>query len=523
MPLIGVGKKGEAFNMRELRRIWEHAKPVSANSPKALHHAADEELLRRQLRFDIGQLNAESPPEAVTAIVDRIAACATDGIMREALLKTVKAQTDTSVASMRAHIEQTAKAARKQLIRSIQDWRDKLSRNHDGEPLATAANVLIALRGAPQWRGVIALNEFNQRPMLIGRPPWANKWDQPRPFSDADEARALVWVQQNGMPLCRIDAVRQALAVAIDDNRFHPVRDYLDSLVWDGRPRLDNWMTSYLGVNAIENYTSPVGRCWLISGVARIYQPGCQAKYCLVLEGVQDLGKSTALEVLGGEWYTDDIAEIGTKDSAMQAGNAWIVELAELDSIRRAHVSAVKAFISRKADRFRKHFGRYIISQARQCILAATINPGAEYLADETCNVRFWPVLCININIDALQRDRNQLWAEARDRYRDGEKWYLTDEDAVEAASLEQETRQHFDSWTDVITQYLKDKPNIKVITTTKILKDILFVDYKDQDKARTTRVGIIMRKKLKWLGGHDGSRRWFYHPDATNTDYPAD
>jgi hypothetical protein len=396
-------EKGEAFNMRELRRIWEHAKPISAQSspaafctavpignerPKALHPAADEELLR-QLRIDIGQLNDESPPEAVTAIVDRIAACATDEIMREALLKTVKAQTDTSVRSMLAHIDRAAKAARKKPARSGQDWRDSLSRNRDGEPYATASNVLIALRGAPQWQGVLALNEFNQRPMLVGKPPWTQEWDKPRPFSDADEARTLVWMQENGIPLCRMEAVHQALAVAIDDNRYHPVRDYLEALVWDGKPRLDWWLTYFLGVKPIEHYTSPVGRCWMISAVARIYQPGCQAKYCLVLEGDQDLGKSTALEVLGGEWYTDDIAELGTKDSAMQAGNAWIVELAELDSVRKAHIAAVKAFISRKVDRFRKPFGRYIISQERQCILAASINPGAEYLADETGNVRF--------------------------------------------------------------------------------------------------------------------------------------
>ena len=328
--------------------------------------AADEKL--RQLRIDIGQLNAETQPENAAAIVDRIAACATDEIMRGALLKTVKAQTGTSVGSMRAHIERVAIAARKKQTTSGEDWRDSLSRDRDGQPYATASNVLIALTLAPQWGGVLALDEFHQRPMLVKKPPWSSvdqQW-QPIAFADADEARALVWIQQNGIPFCRIEAVRQALAVAVDNNRFHPVLDYLESQRWDKKPRLHKLLTFYFGVDRIENYTELVGICWMISAVARIYQPGCQAKYCLVLEGDQDLGKSTALEVLGGEWYTDDIAELGTKDSAMQAANAWIVELAELNSTRRAHVDAVKAFISRKVDRFRKPFGRHVTSQQRR-------------------------------------------------------------------------------------------------------------------------------------------------------------
>jgi predicted P-loop ATPase len=482
--------------------------------------ASAEELLR-QLRIDIGQLNAESPPEVIATIVDRIAACAADEIMREALLKTVKAQTDTSVASMRAHIDQAAKAARKKPRDGAGDWRDSLSRDRDGDPFNTASNVLIALRGAPEWRGVLALNEFNQRPMLIQKPPWAKEWSKPRPFADADEARTLIWMQENGMPLCRMEAVHQALAVAIDDNRFHPVRDYLDARVWDGTPRLESWLTYYLGVAPVEHYTAPVGRCWMNSAVARIYRPGCQAKYCLVLEGDQDLGKSTALETLGGEWYTDDIAELGTKDSALQAGNAWIVELAELDSVRKAHVAAVKAFISRKVDRFRKPFGRNVIDQERQCVMAGSINPGAEYLLDETGNVRFWPVLCTSIDLASLTRDRDQLWAEAVHRFKCGERWWLEDEQAVAAAREQQDDRTQGDSWAGAIKKWLDDHPVINAITTTQILSKALYIDLKDHDRPKQSRVGIIMRRELGWHRRKSGSHRWFERRDASDTEYP--
>jgi len=132
---------------------------------------ADEKM--HQLRVDIGQLNAESPPESIAAIVERIAELRVDGIVREALLKTIKAQTKTSVTSMRTHIERTKSARRS--TPNGQSWRDHLARNSDGDPFSSASNVLIALRRAPEWEGVLALNEFNQRPMLIGKLPWAKE------------------------------------------------------------------------------------------------------------------------------------------------------------------------------------------------------------------------------------------------------------------------------------------------------------------------------------------------------------
>lgn len=488
------------------------------NGPDREHAGGEEPP--RQLRVDIGQLNAESDPDEVAAIVDRIAKSTSDEIVRESLLRTVKAQTGTPVGSMRKHIDQAAKRAKRQTS-GKSDWHDQLSHNKDGEPYATAANVLIALRQAPEWRGVLALDEFHQQPMVVSKPPWAKEWAGPTTFADADEARTLVWMQENGLPLCRIEAVRQALAVAIDNNRFHPVREYLDGLKWDGSSRLDRWLTYYLGVEPIDNYTGPIGKCWLISAVARIYQPGCAAKYCLILEGDQDLGKSTALEVLGGEWFTDDMAELGTKDSAMQAGNAWIVELAELDSTRRAHIAAVKAFTSRKVDRFRKPFGRLVVSQERQCVMAGTINPGADYLIDDTGNVRFWPVSCIKIDIASLTRDRDQLWAEAVYRFKSGEKWWLEDEQAVSVARAQQDARTQDDSWTEVIRKYLDDRPSTVAITTTQILRAALYIDIKDHDKAKQSRVGIIMRRKLGWRGRKSGAHRWFERHDASNTDYP--
>jgi putative DNA primase/helicase len=329
-------------------------------------------------------------------------------------------------------------------------------------------------------------------------------------------------MQERCLPFASITAVLQALSVAIDDNRFHPVRDYLDKLPeWDKTPRLDIWLSYYLGVEPIEHYTGPIGKCWLISAVARIYQPGCQAKYCPILEGEQDLGKSEALAILGGEWFTDDIAELGTKDAAMQVGNAWIAELSELDSVRKAYVASMKAFISRKVDQFRKPFGRHVIAQERQCVMAGILNPGGEPFVDETGNVRFWPVLCLKIDLDALKHDRDQLWAEAVYRYKQREKWWLENEDTIRVAREQQDERLIVDSWGDVIKNYLDNHSEIKATTTTYILRDALGMHVRDHDRARQSRVGIVMRRHMKWNSRKSGSRRWFERPGEINTTYP--
>lgn len=444
------------------------------------------------------QLSRQSPPEDIRQTLSQLAF--SDPLFVERVLAIIKERTGLPLPALRKTCGQIRREA---IMRPKDDrpaWISEIRLNRDGEPVPDAANVVIPLRQAPEWQGVIAYDVFHQRPMFMRRPPWGDKnWSGPTQFADADEARVLVWVQNSGIH-ARIEAVRQALSIVADENKFHPVRDYHDALVWDGTPRLDNWLTYYLGVEPIENYTAAVAARWMIGAVARIYQPGCFAKYCLVLEGEQDIRKSTALEVLGEPWFTDDVSELGTKDASMQIGNAWIVELAELDSVRRAHISAIKAFISRKTDKYRKPFGRYIIEQPRQCIMAGTVNPSTEYLTDDTGGVRFWPVSCTSIDIDALRNDRHQLWAEAGHRYRAGEKWWIDVAEIADAAREEQETRYAVDSWEENISRWLSANPTITRITISDILKSVFdLTSPADHDRPKQTRVGVILQRRLRW------------------------
>ena len=211
---------------------------------------------------------------------------------------------------------------------------------------------------------------------------------------------------------------------------MHPVRDYLTALVWDGISRLDSWLITYLDAEDTPLIRA-IGSRWMISAVARIMQPGAKVDHMLILEGPQGGKKSSALKTLAGaEWFTDELAEIGSKDAAQQMRGIWIIEIAELDAISRAEVSRIKAFLTRTTDRYRPPYERYVVEVPRQCVFAGSVNPET-YLRDETGNRRFWPVRCGSIDIDALRHDRDQLWAEAVARYRQGAIWWLDEPELI--------------------------------------------------------------------------------------------
>ncbi|MCX6619995.1 MAG: virulence-associated E family protein, partial [Acidobacteria bacterium] len=187
----------------------------------------------------------------------------------------------------------------------------------------------------------------------------------------------------------------------------------------------------------------------------RIYQPGAKADCCLILEGPQGLKKSTALKTIAGEWFTDEMADLGSKDAAMQTRGVWIIEIAELDSMSRGDVGRIKAFMSRSTDRFRPPYGKRLIESPRQCTFSGSVNHSS-YLRDETGGRRFWPVACTRILIDELARDRGQLWAEAVARYRSGSPWWLDSVQLNRLAEREQSDRYEGDPWDELIAAWVE-------------------------------------------------------------------
>jgi predicted P-loop ATPase len=207
----------------------------------------------------------------------------------------------------------------------------------------------------------------------------------------------------------------------------------------------------------------------------------------LILEGPQGIRKSTALKTIAGEFFTDELADLGSKDAAMQTRGVWIIELSELDSLGHAEVARIKAFISRTTDRFRPPYGMRLVESPRQCIFAGTVNHGT-YLRDETGGRRFWPVVCGAIDVAALQRDRDQLWAEAKARFRTGASWWLETPDLVRLAGDQQEARYEGDPWEELLAPWLDGRESTSVSEVLQRCIDKPQSQWTQTDKIRVAR-----------------------------------
>ena len=313
-------------------------------------------------------------------------------------------------------------------------------------------------------RGIFGYNEFGRRVEFIKESPWAPGVTG-LPVTDIDLQRLRAHLARNhGYEASKEDLV-DAMVDVSQRRRFHPVKEYLGSLKWDGVSRLDTWLTKYLGVEADEaGYVSAVGRKTLVAAVARIYDPGCKFDSVLVLEGKQGLGKSGVCKVLGGEWFSDFKMNAGEKDTVQMMQGKWIVEMAELHATRQTDLDTVKAFLTRAVDEARFAYGRLPGRYPRQGIFIATYNPGPDgtYLKDDE-NRRWWPVMCNPVvgrvfDFAGLKAVRDQLWAEAVTLYRKGEKLEMDTEKLQDAAKAAQEERRAEHPWKERVADWIRER-----------------------------------------------------------------
>lgn len=379
--------------------------------------------------------------------------------------------------------------------------------SESGCPRPILANAIIALRNAPEWRATLSFDEF-ARKIVARRPlPWAPDNSPPRQWEDVHDIYTADWLQHQDITVSTRVAAEAVLAVARDDT-FHPVKDYLAALVWDGTDRASSWLADHLGA-ARSAYTDAAGACWLVSAVARIYRPGCKVDSCLILEGEQGTRKSSAFRVLGAPWFTDDLADLGSKDAAMQLLGAWIIELSELDSMQRAELSKVKAFMSRETDRFRPPYGEHVVEQPRQSVFCGTVNHN-DYLRDETGGRRFWPVAIRNANVDSLAAARNQLWAQARDMFLAGESWWFEGETALEQAKDAQFDAFQADPWQEHINRHVTSRKQTSVADILRMELDRKAGDWNQTDMNRIARcLRVVGWKRHQIREGE--TRRWVY------------
>ena len=379
--------------------------------------------------------------------------------------------------------------------------------------MALIANVLAILDMDLAFKGKIGWDLLRDEPMMLTPMPWSiNGRACPRPFENADDTWLAEWMQRIAGLFVSSDMCHEAVNTIAGRNRYHPVVDYLKRCLWDGESRLDTVPERILHVavpqvpdrrdedltneekvkKAYIEYIRSVFSKWMISAVARVCNPGCKADHVLVLEGEQGERKSAFFSIIGNPWYTPDVAALGSKDAAEQIVGVWIVELDELDSLSRARdVAAAKSFITRSTDRFRWSYGRRVSEHKRQCVFGGTVNP-QPWMRDPTGGRRFWPLTCVGeADTDRLIAERDQLWAEAFHRYKNGEAWYLEDKAVIAVAKNQQMFRAPEDPWQSAVQQYL-NPVNDKL--TTSYLMSKLNIPVERQGKAESMRMAIVLK-----------------------------
>lgn len=418
---------------------------------------------------------------------------------------------------------------------SIPDDAPEWSRNliyDKGVLKACLSNVHDILLNDPAWLGVVAFDEFAQRTVKRAPPPFeggaAGEWD------GTDDSRTAMWLARKYRFTPSSVMVAEAIEVLGRGHAFHPVRDWLRTLKWDGTPRVDSWLDDYLSVPRTE-YSVRVAAWFLLGMIARVMQPGVKFDYCLVLEGIQGRGKSSTLAILGGEWFGDTDIDLHNKDSMAALQGKWLYEFPELGSLARTESLKQKSFLSRQVDEYRPVYGRRQIKVPRQTVFSGSTNEW-EWNKDPTGGRRFWPVEVGEINLAGLASAREQLFAEALVRYQQGERFFPTGDEQRNYFDPEQLKREQGESLVDALHDWVFSVErwdaagNPRPFSAADAAFEGLKLDASKLTRDMQTRIGIALRKLgCGRVEKRNGMTRYWYTPPArtgyvggSQSPYPA-
>lgn len=345
------------------------------------------------------------------------------------------------------------------------DWKEKLHYDDKGNLTSKSLNnVSLMLANAPSFKDMFCYDEFAHEKIIVQCPPWEKPEKfKPRPITDEDLTWLCVGLEKIGLTL-NMMVVKKILDAVIMKKRRNPAREYFNSLEWDGVKRLDKWLAYYAGAESDDaDYLSAIGTIWMVAAVTRVFHCGHKFDHMLILEGAQGAGKSSLLRELatiyGKEYFDDTIKanELGQTSIVPKLQGVLIIEIAELAGMRKADIETFKQQITIQDDRIVRKYSNEPTRYPRQFVLAGTFNLIQGYLDDPTGNRRFWPCKVGKIDLDALRKDKAQLWAEAVTLYRQGLPLYL-DEDMRAKLLITQESRKIVHPWMPDLESISRDK-----------------------------------------------------------------
>lgn len=341
---------------------------------------------------------------------------------------------------------------------AVQEWTSGLTVSVSGGYEKTLNNIMLIMQNVTELHGCVRMDEFSGRICAADHLPWRTGTGKEY-WSDADTTELRKHFETKYKFRPSKQDMKDAVIALAKKQQFHPVRNYLKALVWDGTPRLDTVFIDYLGV-ADSRYSRAVSRKSMVGAVARVMHPGCKFDYMLVLVGKQGRNKSTIISKLAGpEWFSDSLVTFDGKNAFEAVTGKWLIEVPEMQAFDKATMNQAKAFITKQSDFYRAAYAEFPEDRPRQCVFFGTTN-NAECLRDETGGRRFWP-----LDIDAIPRkksvigqldeERDQIWAEAVVRWKAGESMYLSELIEREAAEV-QETHREQHPWTDTVLNFLE-------------------------------------------------------------------
>ena len=382
-------------------------------------------------------------------------------------------------------------------------WEDLgLALTKQGTPIPNADNVIRILERSELYKNLLWYDEFHGKYFTRWKMPPDQK---PREWLDIDELNLMVEFQF-GLGMTRIEdgTVHKACKVYAQKNKRNEPRDWMNSLQWDGMPRVDVFFASFFG-SVMTPYTTAVSKNFWIGMAARIFSPGCQLDNMVVLEGAQGVGKTRALEAIGGDWYAEQTTSVNDKDFLMGLKGKLILEIAELDSFSKGDVTKIKQIITCPVDHYRDPYGRAVHDRPRMSVFVGTTNED-NWQRDQTGGRRFWPIRCGRIEKALILKHREQLFAEAVQRYKAGEKWYQMPK---EETATEQEHRRLIDEWENAIREWLPSRLTLGV-TIREVAKECLDLDIKHIANMDQRRITSAL-KNCNWTVKHErGGNRWF-------------
>lgn len=375
-------------------------------------------------------------------------------------------------------------------------WLEEMEADRKGNYLSTLSNIRLILEHDPKLRGQIRRDEFNHMDVIVGNVPWRtprNKFEQF--WKNSDDACLRCYLEADPWRISGMQKIYDALEAVLEANKYHPIREYLNGLNWDGFSRLDRIFIDYLGAPDTELIKTMTRKAFT-AAVARVMCPGTKFDYVVVIIGTQGIGKSTILKKMGKDWFSDSFIKVDGKEAMEQLQGAWIMEIGELAGLKKAEVESIKDFISKDVDMFRVAYGRKNEKFPRQTVFFGTTNED-NFLRDATGNRRFWPITTDKSKVtksiweDLTDDEIDQLWAEAVQRYRDQEPLYLPKNLEQQAREL-QECHAEIDERKGLIEEFLNIK--LPVGWDNKTIEERrVYILQRDELSA----AGKIMREKV--------------------------